>query len=240
MNFRAIVTTAILGATLTTSANAQISWDLGTSAGNAAVSSNSVSYLTASSVSQNNNHGVTTMLSAASPSSGYLGASGQYNAASSGVAGQLNLSTSTYYQFTLTPSIGYEVSLSSISFGTRSTSSGPTNVAVYTSDDDFTYAIALGNSTSTWALISSGPLTNISGTAASPLVVRIYGYGGSGSTSTANWRIDDLTASGVSVVPEASNYAAIFGGVALVAPFCSAAAKQQPEVSLPPSKKDPQ
>ena len=146
MKNKAIAVSALLWATFTATANAQIVWDLGTNAGNTAPSSNRVSNLTASVISQLNNNGVTTLLSAASPSSGYLGASGQHNAASSVVAGPLDLSTSTYYQFTLTPKTGHEVFLTSISFGTRSTSSGPTNVAVYTSDDDFTYAIAVPGS----------------------------------------------------------------------------------------------
>lgn len=216
MKLRVIFALALVSAIISLPSRAQIVWNFGTTVGSDSPSSNDASNLTVSVISQNNNNGSTTMLSSSSSSSGYTGSSGQYNAASSGVAGALNLSTSTYYQLTLTPTSGYEVSLSSFSFGTRSTGSGPTNVAVYTSSDNYTASIASGTSTSTWGLVSSGELTSITGTSSSPLVIRIYGYGGSGSTSTANWRIDDVSVSAVSAVPESSTYAAILGGVALL------------------------
>ena len=48
-------------------------------------------------------------------------------------------------------------------------------------------------------------------------MVRIYGYGGTGSTSTANWRIDDLSASAESVVPGPTTYGLILGSLTVVA-----------------------
>ena len=199
--------------------HAQIIWNFGTSSGNAASSSDIPSNLIASAVTQNNNNGNTTMLSTSAPSSGYIGASGQYNAVASAVAGSLSLLSSTFFEFTLTPSTGYLVDLTEISFGTRSTSTGAANVEVYTSSDNFTTNILSKSvlTTGTWELATSGTLSSISGTSISPLVVRIYGFGGTGSTSTGNWRIDDISTSVfVTAVPEPSTYAAILGGVALV------------------------
>jgi hypothetical protein len=196
---------------------AQIVWNFGTASGNAAASSGVPAHLAASVVSQNNNFGTTTLLSSSSPSGSYAGASGQFNAAASAISGGFNLNSSTYFQFTLTPDSGHQVSLTSISFGTRSTASGATSVAVYSSDDSFGSSLVTGSSLSgSWSLVSSGTLSSVTGTAATPLTVRIYGYGGSGALGSPNWRIDDLSANvSVTAIPEASTCAVLLGVAAL-------------------------
>ena len=206
----------LIPATFAVRAQAQVVWNFGTATGTASPTSGILSNLTAGAVTQNNNFGSTTMLSNSSASTTYSGASGNYNAAASAVAGAFNVSSSTYFEFTLTPSSDYQVSVTAVSFGTRSTASGATTVALRSSSDSYGTALASGSSNTTWALVSVSSLTSITGTATSPLTFRIYGYGGTGSSGTANWRTDDISVTAsVTAIPEPSTYAAIFGVAAL-------------------------
>ena len=199
-------------------APAQVVWNFGTTAGSAAPSSNSLTNLAVSSLTHVNNNGSTTLLSTTSASSGYGGASGQYNAAASTAAGtSLNTTTATAFQFTLTPDEGYSLTISNISFATRSSSTGATQVAVRSSIDGFGTDLATGASPNgSWSLLSPGSFSSI--TATSPVTIRIYGYGNTlSSTGTANWRIDDLSVNAsVSAIPEPSTYAAIAGAGSLL------------------------
>lgn len=112
--------------------------------------------------------------------------------------GALNTGTggSAYFEFTLTPSSGFTVNLTGISFGTRSTSTGPQAYSLRSSLDGYAIDIATGTiaNNSTWTLKSNTGLTTMS-SSGTPITFRIYGYNGAGSASanTANWRIDDLT-----------------------------------------------
>ena len=138
------------------------------------------------------------MLTTTSASSGYTGTSGNYNAGAAARIGALNTaaSGSAYFEFTMTPSPGYSVTLSSISFGTRSTSTGPQAYTLRCSSDSFASDRGTGNisNNSTWTLESNSGLsvTNSPGVA---ITFRIFGYNGAGSpaSGTANWRIDDLS-----------------------------------------------
>ncbi|RYZ52935.1 MAG: T9SS type A sorting domain-containing protein, partial [Sphingobacteriales bacterium] len=123
--------------------------------------------------------------------------SGGYNVGITANNVSFNPMTSAYYQFTITPDPGYEVTLTDLSFGTRSTSTGPTDLGIRTSADGFSNDIATltVSTTGTWQLREPS-FTAI--TTSSPLTVRIYGSvpEGSGSVSTsgaANWRLDDVT-----------------------------------------------
>ncbi|MBX3737952.1 MAG: immunoglobulin domain-containing protein [Candidatus Didemnitutus sp.] len=148
-------------------------------------------------VTQNNNNGTTTMLTTTSVSSGYTGASGTFNAGAAARIGALNQGAggSAYFEFTFTPDAGKQLLVTALSFGTRSTSTGPQAYAIYSSVDG--YAAPIGSGTllnnSTWTL-QSPALTAVTGAANAPVTFRIYGYGGTGSpgAGTANWRIDDL------------------------------------------------
>lgn len=199
-------------------AQTTIGWNFGTGTASLVVSSGApVQNLTIGSIGSFTGQTLSTSITA-SPSSGYAGASGDMSGSFAAVAGPFNASASSAFTVTLTPAAGYQVSLGSISWGSRSTASGPTTLAVRTSADGFAsdaYSTAVSTS-STWALIQTGGLSNITGTSADPLTLRIYGYGGT-STSASNWRFDDLSMSvSLSAVPEPSTYAAIAGATALV------------------------
>lgn len=214
-NWRGGILTAVV---LAASAQAQtvLVWNFGSSVGDLTASSGlPVANLTVGSIASFT--GQTLTNASTSPSSAYAGSSGTFNASFAAVSGAFNSATSSAFSLTLTPAAGYQVSLSSVSFGSRSTASGPTSISLRTSADSYgadVYSTTVAT-TSSWALLSSGSLTSITGTALNPLNLRIYGSGGS-SASSGNWRIDDLSVTVVvSAIPEPSTYAAIAGMVIL-------------------------
>jgi len=152
--------------------------------------------VTISDLTQGNNNGTTTMISSTSVSSGYTGASGTNNACAASKTGVLNTaaSGSAYFEFTVTPAAKSTYILTGISFGSRSTTTGPLSFTLRSSADSYASDLTTGTltNTSSWALQSK---TGISSSASSAITYRIYGYNGTGSASanTANWRIDDLT-----------------------------------------------
>src|SRR5437868_4063429 len=104
---------------------AQITWNFITatpSSGTPVANISSVSDL-----SQGNNNGTTTLLSAVSASSGYNGATGGNNAGAAARVGALVTGTSgsAYFEFTLTPEPGFVINISKVDFGSRSTGTGP-------------------------------------------------------------------------------------------------------------------
>lgn len=154
--------------------------------------------VTGGTVVQRNNNGTTPTLTTVSVSSGYAGATGTSNAGAAARVGPLNLSEggSAFFEFTLTPAAGRQLAVSGLSFGARSTGTGPQAYAVFA---------AVGSAAP--VLVAAGPLANNSAwtliaptlfpvvsSVATPVTFRLYGYGGAGNagTSTANWRIDDL------------------------------------------------
>lgn len=161
--------------------------------------STTVSNITIGDLSQGNNNGTTTLISSTAQSSVYTGASGGNNAGAAARIGALNTgaSGSAYFEFTLTPANGYNFTLTGISFGSRSSSTGPQAYALRSSLDSYATDIATGSLTnnSTWALSSNTGLNTAGLGYDNPIIFRLYGYNGSGSAvaSTANWRIDDLT-----------------------------------------------
>jgi hypothetical protein len=178
---------------------AQVTWNFGTSIpGNANPSSGVPANLTVSAISQGNNNGTTTLLQSTSVSSGYTGASGSFNATAAVAAGALNTATSTYFEITLTPATGFQASVSSIQFGTRSTASGPTALNIRSSVDAYAADAAAQtvSNNSTWVLAAPS-LSLINGVSDQPVTIRIYASGGTGALNTANWRIDDLQISAV-------------------------------------------
>jgi hypothetical protein len=164
-----------------------------------------IANLTFGSVTLNSSIGGTNnSINVTSPSTGtgtYTGASGLMNAAVASQNGPYNVSTSAYYEVTITPTTGYAVNLNSISFGSRSTSTGPTNIDIRTSADGYVSAVSTFTvaNASAWGLrtptLSGAPI--VSNT---PLTIRIYGYQPAGastltSTSNANFRVDDISIS---------------------------------------------
>lgn len=168
-----------------------------------------VSGLTISNMSYGNNIGGTTLISNESSSSGYAGSSGSKNAAACAAFGTLSTSNlgSTYFEFTLTPDPGNVVSLHAISFGSRSTLTGPLSYSIRSSLDAYASDIAAGlfSNDATWRFFSHSPLF-IQSDAGAVITFRIYAYNGSGTTppaGVANWRIDDLSLT-VTVAPLSS------------------------------------
>jgi len=201
---------------------APVVWNFGTGSGTAAPTSGTpVTNLTIGNVLQGNNNGTTTMLDATSASSGYTGASGNFNAAAAARVGAINTaaSGSAYFEFTLTPATGYVVTLSSITFGSRSTGTGPAAFSVRSSLDGYVANVATGtlSTASTWALSSPSTTatTSLAGTA---ITFRIFGHGGAGSpgANTANWRIDDLN-----IAVDVTCTAPAITSVTSNSPFCT-------------------
>ncbi|MER3471925.1 MAG: hypothetical protein C4330_11550, partial [Chitinophagaceae bacterium] len=168
---------------------------------NANPSTNTTSNLTVSAVSIGNSNGtVSSPINSSAASTGYAGASGQMNIGNAARIGSLDVTPSTgsaYFEFTLTPASGYTVSLSAISFGSRSTLTGPVSYSIRTNLDNYNTDYALETQaippTSTWVL-KTPTLTTITSGVGTSVTVRIYGFGGSGNAGagTINWRIDDL------------------------------------------------
>ena len=154
---------------------------------------------------QGNNNGTTTQITALSVSTGYSGASGTSNFGAASFTGALSTTTTTYFSTVITPTSGYGIQLNSISFGSRSTATGPLLVSVYSSIDN--YASAIGTATvannSSWTLSTVTFSTGLIGLANTPVTLRLYGSGGGGTPAinTANWRIDDIKLSVTPVTP---------------------------------------
>lgn len=142
---------------------------------------------------QGNNHGTTTFLSSASASDNYTGASGGNNGAMAVKTGTLNISTSSYVSWTVTPDSLKTIRLLGIAFGSRSTSSGPVYYSLRSGTDSFGSEICGGG------LLANSQWAHYSSEMESPEIserteFRLYVYGGSGTASIniANWRLDDL------------------------------------------------
>lgn len=127
-------------------------------------------------------------------STGYTGSTGSYYYGHVAKTGNLFTATSSYYQFTLTPSGGNSVVLTGISFGTRSASTGPTLYSVRSSENSYESDIATGSVGSSWVLKTNNGL-NVSSKNNTAITIRIYGYKGSGTptANAANWQIDDVS-----------------------------------------------
>ncbi len=170
---------------------AQINWDFSTATPLSGVPAG----ISVSVVSQGNVNGTTPLLTTTSASSGYTGATGGNNAGAAANIGAFRPDTTTYFEWTLTPSAGVAISVSQINFGSRSTGTGPQAYDIRTSLDNFASAAATGIllNNSVWALNSN--TLSISGATNTPITFRIYAYNGAGNAgkNTANWRIDDLS-----------------------------------------------
>ena len=161
-------------------------------------------------LTQGNNNGTTALLTTTSVSGTYPGASAGNNAGAAARTGPLNQAPggSAYFEFTLTAAAGRQVWATALSFGARSTSTGPQAFGVYTSADNFTIPVAAGPlaNNSVWSMLTPA-LYPVAGPVGGSVTFRIYGYNGTGnaSVSTANWRIDDLTLTAAAVATLPAN-----------------------------------
>lgn len=166
------------------------------------------------------------------PSSGYTGfngpASGVHNAAveTKNFVGPItslldaNNPNATFFEFTLTPNPGLQLSATNLELGSRGKSGfGPTTLTFVASTDGFaTNLTILGSialvANNNWALYSL-PTFAYTAPIDTPVTFRIYGTDGSGGTGSSTWRIDDVTLQ-LTAVPEPSTYASLLFGVVLL------------------------
>ncbi len=146
-------------ATLTVNATATpstIIWDFTT----ANPTSGLPSDITGGTLTVGNNNGTTTTIGNTSLSGTYSGASGGNNAGAAARVGALvkdgtPTTGSAYFQLTLTPATANKlISVSAITFGSRSTGTGPAAYSIFSSVDSYATAIATGTlvTTGTWTL----------------------------------------------------------------------------------------
>ena len=146
----------------------------------------------------------TLAINSTSPSSTaptYASPSGGNNASVGAVAGTLSTASSSYFEFTLTATAGNRLFANALSLGTRSTGSGPTSLALYSSANSFATAIGTASvsANSNWALVTFSGFS-LFGPTSGALTFRIYASGGTSATA-GNWRIDDVSLSVSSGAP---------------------------------------
>jgi DNA/RNA endonuclease G (NUC1) len=204
-NAAGFATSNAVALAVTAAAPSAIYWDFATAAPTSGVPAG----VTGGTVTQGNNNGTTVLLSTTSASSGYTGASGTNNAGAAARIGALNQAAggSAYFEFTLTPPAGRQFVATGLSFGARSTGTGPQAYGVYTSVDNYAAPVASGTITvagTPW-ILHTPSFAGVTGAPGAAVTFRIYGYNGVGSPAagTANWRIDDvkLTAGILAVAP---------------------------------------
>jgi PKD repeat protein len=187
------------------SGKAQIYWDFGTAASLSAYPASGIpANITVDSVTKGNSTG-TPFLSTSSVSLGYPGASANGNAGVTAKIGALDYTVnattgSAFYEITLTPNTGYYVSVTGMSFGSRSTGTGPKKYSIRVNTDGYATEVAgdtITSATSTWGLRTQS--LSVAGTPGTALKIRIYGYAGAGAVSAINFRIDDLTLNAAAV-----------------------------------------
>jgi hypothetical protein len=138
--------------------------------------------------------------------------SGSYAISQSGWTG--SAPGTNYFEFTLTPTSGFSVNLTSISFGNRSTTTGPTNYSFRSGSDSFVGNLNAGSLINDGSWYASGT-QSVSLTFTSATTFRLYASGASSAAGT--FRVDDFTVNGsATAVPEPATVAAISGAVALL------------------------
>ncbi len=205
-NALGFATSALATLTINPPAPASLSWSFGTTGAESAAPAGLPADITGGVLTQGNNNGTTPLLTttSASPTSG--GFSGGMNAGAAARTGALvqTASGSAYFEFTLAPVAGKRLYVSGLSFGTRSTGTGPQAYAIYTSLDGYSAAVATGliANNSSWAL-KTATLSPVTSDPGQSVTFRIYGYNGAGgaSANTANWRIDDLSVLATTLFP---------------------------------------
>jgi hypothetical protein len=128
---------------LSGSSFAQITWDFGVTGNLSAYPSAGVpANVTIDSLTKGNNLGTSPLLSTTSVSSTYPGFSAAGNAGVVARIGALDYTVngttgSAYFEVTLTPDAGYTLNITNISFGSRSTGTGPRRYSIRTSLDSY-------------------------------------------------------------------------------------------------------
>ncbi len=173
-------------------------------------------------LTQGNNNGTTALFTNATPSTGYTNpfgvvASAGTNAGAAARTGAFNAASNAFFEVQIVVPSNTTTSITNVSFGSRSTGTGPAAYSIRSSADGFAADVATNALTanSTWTMnVAPVAIALSNGTNS----IRIYGFGGTGNaqSGTANWRIDDLTLalgtgtgptppSGFSYTPSATN-----------------------------------
>jgi hypothetical protein len=202
-------TVAVSGSVETPSVPGLVYWNFNTATPTSGTNGDYASW-TFGPLTQGNNLGTTTLFTSISASSGYTNpfgvvASGTTNAGAAARTGVFSAASNAFFEVQVVVPSNTTTSITNISFGSRSTGTGPAAYSIRSSADGFAADVATNALTtnSTWAMnVAPVAIALSNGTN----TVRIYGYAGSGnaSSNTANWRIDDLTlalAAGVGPTP---------------------------------------
>jgi hypothetical protein len=205
-----------------------IYWDAGSGSGILAPTSTVgvAGTITAGDMSRGNNQGSESLNNSTSASSGYsfdlngttTAASGRFNfGADTLVGATLDIATSTYFSFTITPDAGTNFEITSIGFGSRSTTNGPQAWTLRSSADSFATDLVVPgtlSNNSTWNYATAAFASPFSASAATEF--RLYGYAVDGPQSFVSntWRIDDVQ---VQVVPEPTALVMFAAGAACLA-----------------------
>lgn len=131
-----------------------------------------------------------------------------------------NPSTNKFWEFTVTPTSGYQIDYNTLSLRVGRTAAGAQAATIQWSLDGFTTAGTTAssfsiNSTDVNSLdpVSVGSGNLPAGNVSDSVTFRIFGYD---ATGTGNFRLNNVAFSGsVSAIPEPSTYAAIGGILAL-------------------------
>ncbi len=165
----------------------------------------------------NANGTVSAPIAASSVSSGYTGATGGNNIGNAFRIGALSTgsSGSGYYEVTFDPDAGYTLDLTDLDFGTRSTGTGPQSYSLRSSLDSYATSITTGTvaNNSAWAYKNNTFSTFSTATDGDPITLRIYMFGGAGTTTagTINGRLDDISIT-ISAIPVPEPTAALMLG----------------------------
>ena len=108
------------------SASAQVSWNF--TDGDVVADTTIPNLANTPSLSRVNG-GAATLITSTTPSD-YPGASGTNNAVATAQPGALDVTNSTYFEFTLTPNSGFAINATDFQLGTRSTGTGPTSISL--------------------------------------------------------------------------------------------------------------
>ncbi|WP_372757378.1 T9SS type A sorting domain-containing protein [Mariniflexile sp.] len=114
-----------------------------------------------------------------------------------------NIDSNDFYEFTLSPKSGYKINFSNFQYTYRHSASGPTNIAIKSSLDNFTNNIGAPTMDPAADVAISGNVSLASvdfQNITTPITFKIYAWGGSDTNGT--FSINDFTFNGVvSAIP---------------------------------------
>jgi hypothetical protein len=117
-----------------------------------------------------------------------------------------SLNTTDYFTWTLTPSTGYQLNLSSFVYTGQASGTGPTSFALRSSVEGFSTNIGAPTAGGTTITLTSSAFQGLTDS----VEFRLYGW--NASSSSGSFSVNDFTFNGtLSAVPEPSTYATLAG-----------------------------